>query len=294
MRIIQGEFQHEILTPIDYLKHQIRIIEKAGRTCYQSERGPITFESANAFLGRLIRRGHKSVVEHSTLTVKFLTSSRGLTHELVRHRLASFSQESTRYVDYARAGDQEVDLDRFEIKVIAPPHKSIHMPVEVGPVASDLGGNPLLAWRSYSFDDMCKVVEAFYRALRKAGWKPEDARQILPTGLKSEIVMTANLTEWRHVFAMRLAKPAHWEIRWHLHFLMEHLREVIPGVFADFELLGKDKNGCPYWRIDPSTLLETQEDVDEDEVFQIERLKQLIQAENENAKWTVDVLEGSR
>lgn len=290
MKIIQGEFQHEILTPIDYLQHQVRIIEKAGRTCYQSERGPITTESANAFLGRIIRRGHKSVVEHSTLTVKFLTSSRGLTHELVRHRLASFSQESTRYVDYARAGDQEVDLDRFEIKVIAPPHKNAKEVFYV-----DL---PWLEhrWRNgaFSFEEMCTIIEAFYRSLRKAGWKPEDARQILPTGLKSEIVMTANLTEWRHVFAMRLAKPAHWEIRWHLHFLMEHLREVIPGVFADFELLGKDKNGCPYWRIDPSTLPETQEDVDEEEVFQIERLKQLIQAEKENAKWTVDVLEGSR
>lgn len=234
MKIIERA-TFEILTPEDELKNQLLRIEKSGRTCYQSEVGEITEGTAMGFVARLMRRGHLSVLEHSAMTVKFMGGSRGLTHELVRHRLASFSQESTRYVDYAREGDDVPDLDRFQMEMVFPPHRNIANRVDLGD------------GRQMSPMEMAEEIERFYRALRKDGWLPEDARQILPTGLVADIVVTANFREWRHIFEMRTQKAAHWEIRDVMGRLLVKTQQLVPSVFDDFQLSGYDKNDLAYY-----------------------------------------------
>lgn len=220
----KGKF--EILTPIEELKRQLLMIEKAGRTCYQSEKGEVTEESATRFVKMLLSREHESVIEHSSMTVKFSDVSRGLTHELVRHRLTSFSQESTRYVDY----DEKTVM-------ILPPHRNLDKRLDLG---YGRKMNPM---------EMFDEIELFYRVLRKDGWTSEDARQVLPNALESEIVATANFREWRHIFKMRTAKSAHWEIRSVMNELLEEVRTIVPVIVNDFEVIGKDKNGLDYYEI---------------------------------------------
>ena len=183
----------------------------------------------------LIRSGHESVIEHGHMSVKFISSSRGLTHELVRHRIASFSQESTRYVDYAKKG-KGVDLDRFEITFITPPNRNEH---ELITLENGSSISPI---------EMLETYESYYRALRKAGWTPEDARQFLPIATKAEIVVSANFREWRHIFAMRTQKAAHWEIRRVMCKLLETVQEIVPTVFDDFVLDGSCKKEVPYYK----------------------------------------------
>jgi thymidylate synthase (FAD) len=256
-KILQNAGTYDILTPPDYLLDQPEIIERAGRTAYQSfacseckgsgddglgtMRGcpmcggtgkrAINAESAETFIRMLIRRGHESVLEHSALTVRFSNHSRGFTHELVRHRLCAFTQESTRYVDEREAA------------VVCPPSRDPHDPVTV---IKDLpsGGSMTdhASFRVFS----ARVMEA-YRALREAGWPAQDARQILPIGITSEIVVTANFREWRHIFSLRTAKPAHWEIRRTMGLLLTELQDLLPAVFDDFAVAGQCRDGIDYW-----------------------------------------------
>jgi thymidylate synthase (FAD) len=138
---------------------------------------------------------------------------------------------STRYVDFAnedRVGDH--------ILFVAPPHKNIEETVSIRD-----GGNVL----DVSFSDMCCMIEAFYKALRENGWTPEEARQILPIGLATEIVVTANFREWRHILELRCGRAAHWEIRSVMCKLLDQLKQVIPGIFFDFEKGEECKNGFP-------------------------------------------------
>ena len=232
---IVSQGSYEILTPENELRDQLLRIEKAGRICYQSERGPINQESAARFIQRLLKRGHESVIEHSSMTVLFRNCSRGFTHELVRHRLASFSQESTRYVDYAKEGEGP-NLDAFRLKCIVPPHRDADEKIT------------LEDGQQISVSEMFSAVEVYYRGLRKDGWLPEDARQILPTATKADIVMTTNFREWRHVFEMRTQKAAHWEIRGIMVKLLEEMKQIIPAVFEDFVLEGVDNNDLKYYK----------------------------------------------
>jgi len=173
----------------------LQLIELAGRTCYKSE-DKITAESARTFVKRLLQSGHHSVIEHPVASVKFITD-RGVSHEAVRHRLASYSQESTRYCNY---GGSEIQFIR--------------------PVWADIPlGDPEKWW--YQSDDapidhwinaMMEAEDA-YKDLLRDGWRPEQARSVLPNSLKTEIVMSANLREWRHVFKLRCSKAAHPQIR---------------------------------------------------------------------------------
>lgn len=234
MRIIEITKRFKILTPAGELKKQFLRIEKAGRTCYQSENKEITNKTAEKFIKMLLRSGHESVLEHSSMTVKFFDVSRGFTHELVRHRLASFSQESTRYVDYAKKGGG-ADLDNFEVQFIMPPHRDKQQEIL------------LKDGRTIIPEDMVVEFEMYYRGLRKAGWVPEDARQFLPIGIKSEIVISANFREWRHIFAMRTAKPAHWEIRGVMSELLREVRNIVPLIFDDFVEEGMDSKGVPFF-----------------------------------------------
>lgn len=234
MKIMKNAGGFTILTPISELKDQLLRIEKAGKTCYQSEKKEITEETAKKFIHMLLKRGHESVIEHSNMTVQFNNLSRGFTHEQVRHRLTAISQESTRYVDYAKEGEGP-DLERFQLKCIVPPHRD-----EDEKVLLEDG-------RRISIVEMFAEIEKFYRGLRKAGWVPEDARQILPIGIKSQIVISANFREWRHIFKMRTSKYAHWEIRGIMCKLLDYVKPILSPVFDDFVEAGVDENGLRYF-----------------------------------------------
>lgn len=188
-------------------KDVLRFIEEIGRTCYRSE-DKITEDSAEKFVRMILRMGHESVLEHYSITVRFVCD-RGVSHELVRHRIASFSQESTRYCNYGSG--------KFgtEITVVRPSS------IKVGSDAFDI-------WCKD-----CEEAERSYMAMLSCGCKPEQARSVLPNSLKTEIVMTANLREWRHFLKLRTSEKAHPDMREVANELLDELKEYIPVVFED-------------------------------------------------------------
>lgn len=193
----------------------LQLIEAAGRTCYKSE-DKITPDSAPKFTEMVLKRGHESVIEHAVATVRFVCD-RGVTHEIVRHRLASYSQESTRYCDYAGG----------HVAFIIPPWLDGVEPGEY----TEYEANPDDAtndWLNAMWN-----IEGIYRALREKGWRPEQARSVLPNSLKTEIVMTANLREWRHFFKLRTAAAAHPQMREVAVPLLEAMKECVPVLFDD-------------------------------------------------------------
>jgi thymidylate synthase (FAD) len=208
----------EVLTPRETLLEHLRTIETAGRTCYQSFKGPITVESARKFCAMLLRRGHEAMIEHSSMTVRFSDVSRGETHEAVRHRICSFAQESTRYVDEKDAGFVLAPLMRDD------------------PEAIELA--------SHAMDP--------YRQMRKK-YKPEDARQFLPIGVENEIVMTTNYREWRTIAKLRTAEVAHWEIRSAMVQLIDQVRDLLSPIFDEFVFTGVCRSGVPFRKQDEVT-----------------------------------------
>lgn len=204
MKIINASYRIE--TPIDG-KQILKRIEKAGRTCYKSE-DRITAESAEAFVQRLIERGHESVLEHESITVRFICD-RSISHEIVRHRLASFSQESTRYCNYSG--------NRFGNQITF-----------IKPCFLDEGTGWYKLWKQAMF-----VAEKEYFELLNWGCTPQEARSVLPNSLKTEVVMTANLREWRHFLKLRTATAAHPQMRELTVPLLYELQRRIPVVFDD-------------------------------------------------------------
>lgn len=236
MKVLKNAGNFLVLTPEEELEAQLLRIEEAGRTCYQSSREVITKETAKKFISMLLKCGHVSVIEHSNMTVQFNNLSRGFTHEQVRHRLTAISQESTRYVDYSKDG-YGPDIEKFQLECVVPPHRDENEEIE------------LEDGRKISIVEMFTEYEGFYRGLRKAGWAPQDARQVLPIGIKSQIVISANFREWRHIFTMRTAKSAHWEIRRVMCDLLEFVKPILSPVFDDFCYVeaAKDENGLRYF-----------------------------------------------
>lgn len=199
----------EIITPIDgntILKH----LELCGRVCYKSEHKS-TEDSAPEFIARIIRREHESVLEHCSFTVKFICD-RGISHEIVRHRLASYSQESTRYCNY--------NDDRFnsEITVIKPDYV-----VE--------GSDGWVYWA-----DACRMAEQCYFDMLEWGYTPQEARDVLPHCLKTEVVMTANVREWRHFLKLRTSPAAHPKMRKLAVTLLGELQKRVPIYFDDIDV----------------------------------------------------------
>ena len=213
MRVIKPSI--EIIDMAKYEDVLIKL-EKAGRVCYKSE-GLIKDGSAEKFLRGILKRGHESVIEHEHITVK-VTCDRGITHEIVRHRLASYSQESSRYCRY--------NQDKFgnEITVID--------------LASgfkyDLNDPKDLA-KYECWKDAMRYAEMKYMEMLSLGAKPDEARSILPNSLKTEIVMTMNLREWRHYFRMRTHETAHPQIREVSNMILKEFKEKLPVFFEDFE-----------------------------------------------------------
>lgn len=207
MKIIKP--YHEILSPIngtEVLKH----IEACGRICYKSEH-KTTEDSYLTFVRNIVKRGHEAVLEHASISVKFVCD-RGVSHEIVRHRMASYCQESTRYCNYSK--------DDFcgEITVIQP-----HF-LEEG---TD-------GWKYW--EESCKTAEQGYFDMLDFGCTPQEARAVLPNSLKTEIVMTANLREWRHFLKLRTSKAAHPQIREVAIPLLDAFKSKIPVVFDDIEV----------------------------------------------------------
>lgn len=199
---------YEILTPING-DEILKLIELAGRTCYKSD-NLITPDSAKNFVEKIAQRGHESVIEHYNITVRFICN-RGFTHELVRHRLAAYSQESTRYCNYNK--------DKFgsEITVIKP------FEINKDTKEYDL-------WK-----EAMQNAEKSYMAMIENGSKPENARGVLPIDIKTEIVITTNLREWKHIFKLRTSKAAHPSMRELMIPLLKEFKEKIPVIFDKIE-----------------------------------------------------------
>ena len=210
MRLVESGFIIE--TPLQNLgMNMLKRIERAGRTCYKSEEN-ITGISAVDFTRSIIKNGHHSVLEHESVSVRFICD-RGVTHEMVRHRIASYSQESTRFCNYS------TDKFRGQIAFMQP---------------------------TFQLDDddleLLLVIEKHYMKCIENGRSPQDARYFLPNGLKTEIVMTCNLREWRHFFTLRAAsKKAHPQMRATAIPVLNAFKQFIPVVFDDI-ILDEDRS----------------------------------------------------
>lgn len=204
MKIINADV--EFITPIDGAAI-LKRLEQCGRVCYKSE-AKITDTSAPAFVAGIIKRGHEAVLEHCSFTVKFICD-RGVSHEIVRHRLASYCQESTRYCNYSKEGFGS------EITVIKPCF---------WPDDSD----EMCEWRS-----AMRLTESHYFSLLQFGATPQEARSVLPNSLKTEVVMTANIREWRHFLKLRCSPAAHPQMREVALILLEKVHTLIPVCFDD-------------------------------------------------------------
>jgi len=209
---------YKILTPING-DEILKSIEKAARTCYKSE-DKIQDGSAEKLAQMLLNRGHEAMIEFGpSITVKFICD-RGVSHEFVRHRLASFAQESTRYCNY---GKDE--------------HITFIIPCWLG-----------ITEGNYEYDDIKKYVHTnqeiwlqaiyeaeinYYKLVRLKNWKPQQARSVLPNSLKTELNIKANIREWRHIFKMRTAKTAHPQMQELMQPLLDEFKEKIPILFDD-------------------------------------------------------------
>lgn len=180
-----------------------KVIEEAGRTCYLSF-DKIGAGTADEFIGRLIKMGHDSPLEHACATFRIQNCSRAMTHQLVRHRLMSVSQQSQRYVEE----------DNFSY--VLPESLTEDMTEE--------------------FVQDMETIRAMYAKWRRKGLKREDARFVLPNACASEIVVTANFREWRHIIHLRTSKKAQWEIRKACRRIFEILKEHAPNCFGDIEI----------------------------------------------------------
>lgn len=227
MKIIKQSCSLEQITP-----NALELIEKAGRTCYKSE-GMMCDGSSEKFIKKILdpTRKHESVIEHAFATIRFITD-RGVTHEMVRHRLASYSQESTRYCNYTK--------DKFgnEITVILPVrfydwydehehHADTFWNTEYESIENSINCQYAL-WH-----DACSMTESSYFDCLKSGQTPQEARDVLPNSLKTEIVMTANFREWLHFFTLRCAKTAHPQMQDLAKQALVLLHNEVPIIFDD-------------------------------------------------------------
>lgn len=220
---ITGTFNFRKVTNLDVIKPSyeiynpktpeeglgiLRMIEQAARTCYKSE-DKITEDSAEKFVKMLRDRKHHAMLEFGNMTVKIVTD-RGITHELVRHRICSFAQESTRYCDYGGKG----------ITVV--------MPGDIEVADGVKGQEGRRVWTL-----AMEQAQRNYNSLRDLGYTPQTARSVLPTCLKTEIVISCNVREWMHIFSMRTPITAHPDMRALMIQLWEEASSLIPIIFAD-------------------------------------------------------------
>lgn len=207
MRVIKP--YTEILDDING-KEMLKRLEVIGRVCYKSE-DKITDESAIAFISDLVHnKGHESVIEHEKVSVR-IVCDRGVSHEIVRHRIASYSQESTRYCNYTK--------DKFGNELTF-----------IKPCFWEEDSAEYMAWKENML-----FAEHNYNKLIEFGATPQEARSVLPNSLKTEIVVTMNLREWRHFFKLRTSSAAHPQMREIACPLLVKFKQLIPVIFDDIE-----------------------------------------------------------
>ncbi|MBD5160982.1 MAG: FAD-dependent thymidylate synthase [Oscillibacter sp.] len=204
MKMIDPTF--EILDCPDGLT-LLQKIERAGRVCYKSEAN-ITPDSAIDFVRRVLKSGHESVLEHEKISVRVICD-RGVSHEIVRHRIASYSQESTRYCNYSR--------DKFQNELTF-----------IRPFFWNDDPEKFQIWQ-----DAMAVAERSYLTLIEKGALPQEARGVLPNSLKTEIVVTMNIREWRHFFKLRSAAAAHPQMQEIAGAMLKAFQSHFPVVFED-------------------------------------------------------------
>lgn len=194
---------------VDYLDAEsiLSKLEHCGRKCYKSE-GNIKEGSKEKFLGAIIRRGHESVLEHESITVD-ITTNRSISHQLVRHRLASYSQESQRYCNYSK-GNFNGDI------------------TFINPLNMVKGTPEYEIWAN-----SCRMSSIAYFDLLELGLAPEEARGVLPNDTKTEIVMTMNIRAWRHFLKIRTAPDAQPQIRVLAWMILKEFQEQLPVLFDD-------------------------------------------------------------
>lgn len=188
----------------------LRHLELCARTCYKSE-DKITDASASGMVRALIKSGHEAAIEHYSITAKIICD-RAVQNEIVRHRLSSFCVESSRYCNYSRG--------KFDGEITV-----------VKPCFFDEGSSEYEVWVK-----AMENAERAYMDLIEMGAKPEEARDVLPLSLKTEVVMTANIREWRHFFKLRTSKAAHPQMRRVARMLLVQFKSSIPVVFDDIVL----------------------------------------------------------
>lgn len=208
MKVIEPSV--ELINPIPY-EVAMNTIEIAGRTCYKSEEN-MTDNTSEDFISRIIKRGHESVLEHVSVTARFICD-RGVSHEIVRHRIGAYSQESTRYCNYSE--------NKFgnEITVIKP-------------CFWDENDNEYGIW-----EISCKEDEEEYISLiRDYNATPQEARSVLPNSLKTSVVVTYNFREWRHFLRLRCSPASHPQMRQVAFMALKELKTKYPVFFSDFEV----------------------------------------------------------
>lgn len=217
-----ADSSYRIMTDIVGRKEEMyNLIEEVGRTCYQSKVKDIEGHGAR-FVDAIVKRKHLGLLEHALMTVEFIID-RGATHELVRHRHASFAQESTRYCNYSKG--------KFgnEITVI-----NIDGGMDIDPVMAKLTNDEKFKiWLEWK--EACVHAQNSYMRMLKLGASPQMARGVLPTSLASNIKVTANLREWRHIFALRaleLTGPVHPQMLEVMKPLYEECLAALPEVFS--------------------------------------------------------------
>ncbi|MCI8639490.1 MAG: FAD-dependent thymidylate synthase [Coprococcus sp.] len=203
----------EVLSNTEY-KEMLSRIERIGRVCYKSE-NRIEEGSAEKFIGGIIKRGHESVIEHESISVRVICD-RGVSHEIVRHRLASYSQESTRYCNYSS--------DKFSNQISC-------IDIATG-FHYDLNNeNDLRKYQVWT--KAMEASEKYYFELLNLGARPEEARSVLPNSLKTELIMTMNLREWRHFFRLRTSRRAHPQIIEVASAILDEFKVRYPLFFED-------------------------------------------------------------
>lgn len=202
MNIVPASWSFE--SPVDQ-KAILELIERAGRVCYKSE-GRIGDGTAEKFVRSILSRGHLSVIEHANISVR-IVCDRGVTHEIVRHRIASYSQESTRYCNY---GNENGGITVIDCGKHFKNPESIKVWMEA-----------------------MENADRTYNQLISLGETPQIARNVLPNSLKTEMVMTCNLREWRHFFSLRTAKGAHPQMRELAQSMLEGFAAALPVFFGD-------------------------------------------------------------
>lgn len=219
MKIIRPSFTWHGETPNGHAI--LKSIASAGRVCYQSEANG---KSDADFVRAIVRRGHESVIEHEKLSVRIICD-RGITHEIVRHRVASYSQESTRYCNYSN--------DKFGAEIT---YIDISRGIELCPVTSRLAPEVIAEILS-EWMLACLDAERHYMRMLELGASPQIARSVLNNSTKTAIVVTMNLREWRHFFRLRCAPAAHPQMRQVANMLLNEFRETVPVIFDD---IGKE------------------------------------------------------